>query len=165
MWTSEISACCEGLELNTKITAILIRHYVASEFQHNFDLTDNEKNVYYKHFGHHEEINSTVYQARPEDKEIVVASKIRSVLRKSAPETSKLDRTSSILNESASLNKVTPIQGNRDKILKLLLEIPRVLQFQLKSLHLSKNLMNKYTIQKVNRRDFEMEIKRSKDLI
>lgn len=79
--TSEFSDVCDHLNLSKKVNATLIRHYVATKFEESHSLDENEKLVYFKHFGHHKDINENIYKARPIEQEISVAAKIRDVVR------------------------------------------------------------------------------------
>ena len=87
----------------------MIRHYVATKFEDSHSLNEKEKLVYFKHFGHHKDINENIYKAQPIQQEISVASKIREVVRgqKKSTMTSPLASTSRIppANDSPEVSK------------------------------------------------------------
>lgn len=84
----EIGEIRNSLDLSSTVTATSIRHYVATKFPQSHILSEGEKEIYFKHFGHHEAINSTIYQSRDNEKEKNIASMIRRVVRNDQSESS-----------------------------------------------------------------------------
>lgn len=95
--TNEIGDVCNTLELSSTLTATAIRHYVSSKFHDTQTLSESQKALYFKHFGHHEKINSTIYQANQCSEEKSIASKIRKVVRNDTEPNSMTESGSSSL--------------------------------------------------------------------